>query len=506
MNPFAPIGKQIEYFGALPAPEESRASRDTGGTGRALAGGRISFDKFDDGLSTWRTLVAPAEPEQSWRIQDLDAKSLERASPAKLMELLADLSPDVSRALWDFLRMCNPGWEATALRPGTEEQDEAAQATLDAFLQAMNRQGDPLYVSAFELAISRLYIAAFLRGAFFAELVLDRTGRVPLLLATPDPVGARFRRKDDADRGWVWQLCQWQGGTLVDLDRPTVDYVPIDPFPGSPYGRPLASAALFTAVFALAMLHDLRRVVQQQGYPRIDLAIQLERLLAVMPAGTDRDPKALQEWVDAIITEIKAAYKDLQPDEAYVHTDVVAVNRPVGAVDSSSLGAVDGLIKALERMMVRALKTMPLMMGLDMSASEGQSNRQWEVYAAGIKALQHLCETLLERLLGLALQAQGVVATVRFRFAELRVAELLRDAQVENLQAQVAAYQYDRGWISQDAAALKGAGVAVADVPEPRTGGNAPGNQVGGQPDPGSERGVPDVIVRSNGHGQHIEA
>lgn len=498
LNPFQSIRLAIESFSAIPAAEPIHRVTAPPSL-RALAGGRISLDKADDQFSAWRTILPPQDAHDQWRLHDLDAKTLDRMSPAKLMELLSDLSPDISRALWDFLRMCNPGWEARALRPGSDKQDARAQEALDTFLNTL----DDIH-GALDVVFGRLFIGAFLRGAFFAELVLDKGGRMPVDLATPDPSSARFRRADDPERGKVWQLVQMQGATVVDLDRPTVRYVPVDPMPGQPYGRAVGSAALFTAVFGLAMLHDIRRVVQQQGWPRIDLEIDLERLLQLMPEDDRDNAEEKNKWITQAVTDIQTFYAKLEPDDAYVHPNVTKVNRPVGAVDSSSLGAVDGLIKALERMAVRALKTVPLMMGLDMSTSEGQANRQWEIYAAGIKALQHLAETLLERLLTLSLQAQGIVATVEFRFAELRVAELLRDAQVANLNAQVAAFQYAQGWISQDVAAQNGAGVAKADAPAPRTSGtDVPSNAVGGQPDPGSERHLSNVQLVPAMHQTH---
>jgi hypothetical protein len=141
-------------------------------------------------------------------------------------------------------------------------------------------------------------------------------------------------------------------------------------------------------------------------------------------------------------------------------------------VDASSLGAVDALIKALERMATRALKTMPLMMGLDQSTNETDSNRQWEIHAAGIKSIQHYAESLLEHLLTLALEMQGIQARIEFRFAELRAAEELRDEQTRTMKINNARAEYEAGWISQDEAAEKVTG-HKADQPAPRNQGSA---------------------------------
>jgi len=430
---------------------------------RRLAGGRLSVESAErHAFNGAFALLAPLSAEHSWRSLSLDDHALDTLGVAELLELLADLSPDISRALWDFLRLCNPGWEAVALLPDSEEPDEAAQAVLDDFIGQLTE----LYGSL-DVVIGRLFMGAFIRGGFFAELVLDERGRRLVDLVTPDPDTVRFRRIADAQRGPIWQLCQYDGLHLIDLDRPTILYIPVDPLPGVPYGRSLVAPALFGSLFLLSLLHDLRRVVAQQGYPRIDLSISLERLHAAMPAELEDDPEAVKKWVDAMVREVQNVYASLQPDDAYIHTDVINVNRPVGTVDSSSLGAVDGLIRALERMITRALKTMPLLMADTASTSEANANRQWEVHAAGIKSLQHLAESLLQRLFSLALQAQGIQTTVQFRFAELRAAELLRDAQTEALQIANVQTEYAAGWISQDEAALKAVG-HESDQPAPR--------------------------------------
>jgi hypothetical protein len=404
----------------------------------------------------------PLNMDERWRAMNLDRNALDRMSTSALLEMMCELSPDISRALWDFLRMTNPGWEAIACRIGTDKKLATADTRLQAFLAELKD-----YHGSFDLIINRLFIGAFLRGAFLGELVLDARGRAPLDIATPDPATIRFRTKEDPARGTVYEMGQIQGFAFVPIERETVRYVPIDPMPGSPYGRPLATPALFSTLFLLQLLHDIKRVVAQQGYPRIDIEINMDALKAVMPANLEDDPVAFEEWVNGAISQVEQIYRNLEPDDAYVHTSVIKINRPVGTVDANSLGAVSALINSLERMAVRALKTMPLMMGITDGISEANANRQWEIYSAGIKALQHLCESLLEHLLTKAMQAQGVACTVVFRFAELRAAEMLRDEQTNQFKYMNIGTLYDRGWISQNEAAQLAVGHAP-DAPEPR--------------------------------------
>lgn len=435
---------------------------------RAIPGGRASMDSPDAFAGASWLLRPPTDFDTNWQLMQLEARTLDRLSPATIMDMMTDLSPEVSRALWDFLRLCNPGWEFEALRPGSEVQDKRAMDAIWAFMAEL----DDLHGSS-DVMFGRLFMGPFVRGAFCAELVLDKRGRMPIDIATPDPGGIRFRQRSDPERGQVWQPGQWQGTEFVPLDRPTFRYIPVDPAPGVPYGRALANPALFTAVFLIGTLHDLKRVIQQQGYPRLDLVIDTQRLAETAPQLV-ADATAFNAYVSDVVSMVATAYSALKPDDAYIHTDQVTVNSSVGAVTQSSLAGIDGIIKALERMCVRALKTMPLMLALGEGSTEGEANRQWEIYAAGIKSIQHYAEALMERLLTLALEAQGIQSDITFRFAELRAAELLRDAQTEAMQIANAKAKYEQGWYSQDEASEEVTGHA-ADAPEPRTaaGGNA---------------------------------
>lgn len=458
-------------------PPSSPAPQPFGQSSRARLSVDTEAQAFGALLSS--AIRAPLTADESWSAEHLDSRTLARMTPERLLELLADLSPEVSKGLWDFLRMCNPGYEADAMRPsGKVKSGGAHQTALDTFLLTLKER-----YGSIDIIIGRLFVGAYLRGALMAELILDDAGREPLDIATPDPASARWRQTRDPQLGTVWQLGQWQAGQFVPLDAPTVRYLPVDPLPGRPEGRPIAAPALFAAVFLLAMLHDIRRVVQQQGWPRLDISIDLEKLAAAMPPAARSDPETFKAWVNDTIDEVKRVYSCLEPDDTYIHTSPITVNRPVGAVDSSSLGAVDQLIAVIERMLVRALKTIPLLFGVTDGVSEANANRQWEMYAAGIKAIQHLAEGLLEHLLTLALRAQGIPAIVQWRFAELRAAEMLRDAQTESQEIANERDKYDAGWTSQDEASQQITGHA-ADVPEPRSGAGA-GLPVPTNPDPG---------------------
>lgn len=403
--------------------------------------------------SGFATILPPADHFGAWRRLDLDRDTWTKADPERLLSILLSISPDVSRAVWDWLRLLNPGHEIIAYKRGAETPDKRAQTVLNAFIARLEANH-----GSFKALAGRVFMAAVTRGAFFAELVLDETGRVPLDIATPDPALVRFKLVDDPERGQRWVPGQWQDGTFVAFDAPTVIYMPLDPEMGSPYGRPMIAPSIFPAIFILGVIHDLRRVIAQQGYSRTDIVVKLEALRA---AFTELDDEEFQETVDELIAKIGRDYSRLEPDDAYVHTDPIEVKRADGAVDASAMGGAESVLSGLERMATRALKSMPLLMGFTDGVSEANANRQWEIYVAGVKTVQHHAEALFGRLLTLALQAQGIVANVVVRFAEVRAAEELRDSQTFIAKLKGAELAERLGFFTPDEAAIYATGHGV---------------------------------------------
>lgn len=425
--------------------------------------GRVSLDANANFMtSTSLAIQPPPGHNDFWKLKFLDYNNLDAFTPQELLDFLVNISPEISYAAWQFQRLCNPGYEYKAYNLGTEKaENAAAKDYLDQiFARLRERHGSA------DVVLGRLFMGAFLRGAFCTELVLDGEGRLFVDFATPDPFSILFRKVQDPVLKEVWVPGQWQKAKFVDLDIPTFKYIPIDPAPASPYGRSLAAPSLFAAVFSLSLLHDVKRVVMQQGYKRLDISVNSE-------TATDMftyDPQgyaSLGEYIRAAITEVKTVYARLAPDDAFIHSDMFEIGTKAGTIDSDSINAIDRIMERLERSITRALKSNGVILDTSDNLNETDSNRKWEIHAAGIKSLQHHCENLLESLLTLALRAVGIQARVEFRFAELRAAEMFRDEQTRALRIQNARNEYEAGFVSQDEAANSAVN-HDADVDEPR--------------------------------------
>lgn len=443
-------------------------------------------------------VLAPDEHDTDWRMMELDRDTLNKATPTQLVEILVNVSPQFSRALWDFLRLCDAGHKIEVHQKGKKTVDEQGQAALNDFLTDLKT-----IHGSIKILTGQLFMSAYLRGAMFSELVLDNDKK-PVDIVVVDPYTARFQSFNDPVRGLRWKLGQYQDGKFVSLEYPTIRYLTVDKWPGKPYGRSPATPAIFPCLFLLGLAHDLRRVVAQQGYPRIDIALSLEKLAAAYPRIHKKGGDDWEQLIDETLNTIVSTYAQLEPEDAFVHTDDQEVHRPVGALDGQSVQAADALIKSLERMAVQALKTVPLMLGITDGVSEANSNRQWEIEVASVKSCQHLAETMLEGLFSTALEAQGLICDVKVTFHELRTSELQRDELARQVRDQNAAFERDQGWLTELEAAqnaidrdLDDAVVAelkqrpIKKPVEPPAITNPPGipNNPQADPDPGQTKG-----------------
>ena len=446
------------------APEGGRVALSTSVEPTPLPVGRVSLDSFNQrsSMSSGWVMVSPSDHESFWRLANLDANHLDYYTPQQLLYMLVDLSPEISAAHWHFNRMCNPGFEVKAYNLGSEDaENPAAKQHIDGVFSMLKER-----YGAADIVINRFFTGAYLGGAVCSEIVLDEDGRETIDWVAPDPYSIRFRKKRDPLRKEVWQPGQWQGRDFVPLDVPTFKYLPIDPVSASPYGRPLASPALFAAIFSLSIMHDVKRVIMQQGYKRMDISLDMEK--AIDAHSYDSQGHAtFGSYVKAAIGQVEEVYRRLEPDHAFVHTDIFTINDSVGTVDEDSLGAIDSIIERLEKKMTIALKSNGVVMDTSNNSNESDSNRKWEIFVAGIKSIQHLCESMMESQLTLSCRAVGLQARIVMRFAELRASEMFRDEQTRALRIQNSRNEYAAGYISQDEASNKTVN-HDADQDEPR--------------------------------------
>ena len=419
--------KFMSTKGIRVVPTSGRVSMDTSGRLPFQLFIREDFDKSG---------------KRSQKYLELTLKDIAKMDAKILYEILVDNDPEVSLALDHFTSFCNVGHKFEVMDKGLESENDQGQLILNDFGNLMES-----YYGGFDVLLDSMFYSIFVGGAIFVEIVLDNQGREIVDFIVINPYEAKFEKRTDLIRGPVWELGQIQGGKFESLaDYETITYLPHRKAPGKPYGRPPMSSTVFSSLFLVSILRDLELVIRHQGWERLDIVLKVSDIdeLRNLFDKEDDDSKKI---IDQLFGDLKEDYKNLKPDDIFMHTDHWEMQSAKGTSNRFAFAGLADIIQILERRIIRGLKSQPLLMGSNEAVTETHANRQWEIYAAGIRSVQEKVGRTIGRLSEIALQAQGVVCDVQLLFEEFRDAERLRDLQADYQELLSLQLQREAEWV-----------------------------------------------------------
>jgi len=203
-------------------------------------------------------------------------------------------------------------------------------------------------------------------------------------------------------------------------------------------------------------LNDIKAVVHNQGYPRFDITILEEVLLQRMPINIRSNEELKTQWMQERLNEIINLYNNLEPDDTLVHFDSVKVDM-VGGKGSAGGGATidpQKLMQVIDNLIMAGLKTLSTILGRRSTGNtESFAKLEVKLYLQGVKAIQEVVTTILERVLTLYLNLKGKQGIVEVEFNPVEIRTELEQEQFRQIQYQNAAFARDQGWIDQTEAA-----------------------------------------------------
>lgn len=366
------------------------------------------------------------------------------------LRMLRDLDPMASHAVWNYLRMVNPGHDLRTYvfaLDGSETKEEGpAQTYLDIVARRVGRE----YGGGLDKVHNVLALSLITTGAVCAEVAPtedldDVEDWYPI-----DPTLISFRRDDD---GNLFMGQRFRDGTFKLLNPNQVFYSPLDPDTDDPYGRPPLLPALGSVLAKGQMINDLRAVAHNQGYPRLDVKINWEAIINAAPPSL-REPgreAELKDWTEEVLASIVTDYESLNVDDTFVHYDWVDIAMVGGA---AGVGAFDfsALEKILSRQVNSALKTLPILLGINDTTSETHGSIQWQIQVQGVAALQREIKRTIEKLANTSLEIKGLQAHAKIEYQKIRTVDRLFEAQADFFETRTVQLQEMMGWRSHDEA------------------------------------------------------
>jgi hypothetical protein len=369
---------------------------------------------------------------------------------AGAIEFLRRVNPDVSMAVWNFVRLANQGSEMQFYTPG---KARSRMTFLDNEWRDFAARINEISNSGLDGLIDQFHYSSFLLGAMGVEVEVTEDRRDIFDVYPVKPQTIRWELLE-VDGRKTWVPYQYNAFKKVYLDKKHANFfwVPSDPDIGDPRGTMQLTPVLQAIDFQMQILQDLQAVLHHQGYPRNDISIDLERMLSHCPPGIRNNPKELDEWLKEQYNNIVNIMKNISPDSDYIHFDEVTVNMNQGANAGRSLD-VRAISELLDTQTLSGLKQMAIFMNRNQGITESWGTVQFRIFCSGIASCQRGSKRLVEEIARLWLRVKGYQAIPVFTHNTIDWNSEEQRMNVKLLEQKFYAIAVLMGWIDNNKAA-----------------------------------------------------
>ncbi len=369
---------------------------------------------------------------------------------ASAIEFLRRVNPDVSMAVWNFVRLANQGNEMQFYTTG---KTRARMPYLDEEWRDFAARINEISNAGLDGLIDQLHYSSFLLGAMGVEVEVteDRKDIYDVYPVKPQTIEWELKEVDGRK---TWVPYQLQSFKKVYLDRKNANFywVPADPDIGDPRGTLQLTPVLQAIDFQMQILQDLQAVLHHQGWPRDDYEISLERMMSYCPSHIKNNPQELNKWLKEQYHNVVNTLQSIKPDSDIVHFDDVKRNPGTNGANARSLD-VRAISELVDTQTLSGLKQMAIFMNRNQGVTESWGTVQFRIFCSGIASCQRGSKRLIEEIARLWLRVKGYQAIPVFKHNTIDWNSEEQRMTVKLLEQKFYAIAVLMGWIDNDKAA-----------------------------------------------------
>lgn len=369
---------------------------------------------------------------------------------ATAIGFLKRVNPDVSMAVWNFVRLANQGNEMQFYSTG---KARARLTYIDEEWREFAARINEISNAGLDGLIDQLHYSSFLLGAMGVEVEVTEDRKDIYDVYPVKPQTIEWELKEINGRK-TWVPYQYNGVQKVYLDRKNANFfwVPADPDIGDPRGTLTLTPVLQAIDFQMQILQDLQAVLHHQGWPRDDYEINLERMMTYCPSHIKNNPQELNKWLKEQYHNVVNTLQSIKPDSDIVHFDDVKRNPGTSSANARSLD-VRAIAELVDTQTLSGLKQMAIFMNRNQGVTESWGTVQFRIFCSGIASCQRGSKRLIEEIARLWLRVRGYQAIPVFRHNTIDWNSEEQRMKVKLLEQQFYAIAVLMGWISNDKAA-----------------------------------------------------
>lgn len=302
----------------------------------------------------------------------------------RAIELITTAHPDASQAVASYLRLANNGFEMEFYSPDGTQDTSINEAWREFAAQPIDNN-----MRGLDGLIDQIHDSEIRFGGIGVEVVVAPRSRK---IAGIYPVLPQWLTWE-LDKKGVWHAYQQNGVKRVEVTGPNFFWVAMDNDVGSPVGRLMLEPSLMAIERQLQFFDDLAAVLRQAGYPRNDLAISREAVLAGAPASVKANPQELKKYCDNVYSDIVSKLRAMEPEDALVHWDDMAWNKAQG-VNSRTIDA-RSYLEIIDPQVMNGLSTPALMLNRTTGSTETWGTVQFKIMVQSISNIQRGSKRLM---------------------------------------------------------------------------------------------------------------
>lgn len=459
-------------------PPSTNASPNNGNNNEPpLRSGRVSQPPAT-------TMLSPYRSRQATLLKTLRATY----DAVDAIELLIEETGDLSQALYNFIRLANVGHEMQFFALNNDKKRltkiESEWRDFASRVNAMSNAG-------LDGLIDQLHYLAFVRGAMACECEIAPSldDIVDIYPINPQSITWELEERNGRQ---VWIPYQYDGffsrnrsnrAGMTSLENANFFWVPTDPKVDDPRGRLLLKPALSSIDFQIQILNDVQQVLHNQGWPREDISIDIEKLMTMIPPDARADSKKQREWLEAHINWVKSQFDSLNPDDSFIHFSDTTIKLTDGAANTGKGLDVRAIMEMVDVQVENSVKTPGTMMQRINSSTETWATVQFRIFVSGIQSIQRSSKRLIEEIARLWLRVHGYQAVPVFTHNTIDYTSELQRIQIKKQKAIFWKLSQLMGWVDGDEAGNDLFGHDAVGEPvsnQPENQGNQ-GDQGGGQ-------------------------
>lgn len=418
----------------------------------------------DEEISLGQVYVVPESEKKisvsKTKTTDLLAAISQASDKYDAIDKILSQTPDGKMALNTYLRIANQGVTIKMHNANNGKVVKKHDAEVRAFCSHMGGNT----AEGLDGIIDQLHTSSIAHGGMACEVVVGSkaSGIEGVIIIDPKTI-TEFEWLEDKHRYAAYQ--QGQGNKKVDLYDGNFFWIPHQPMPGRPDGTLQFEPAILTMTQYYQLLKDSEAVLHRIGFPRYDVSIDTEKLMAAATPEQKSDAEKRKKLVEKTFADVSNGVRRADSERDFVHFDSFTVETIGGGVNGSGID-VRAWFEMLEPLVVNSFQLTPVLMGRLKSGSYALGTAQYKVIKDNIEVLRRGSKRMLENVLNIFARVNGwnEYAVVEHNPIEWEIVKEKLEAQLKQMELARRAEEYN--WVDHETAAILGLGTDADPQPE----------------------------------------